>query len=178
MNSMRVQVRVGTKHAIYFVENETMRGLLIILSELRLSLTKLFEYKAMITEDIEFYLRWGKLQVVQLKLMANNKPMENGFGIWNFYVRYDAHGKGAVDFPVSKVVEEMRKNRHAFSSNLSYKVVLWVNQGALGPPLTTTPTYAVCKLPEDWGSGASKESGPAYVGSYGFEALKVSIYRQ
>ena len=175
---MRVQVRVGTKNAIYFIENETIRGLLIILSELGLSLTKLFEYKVMITQDMEFYLKWGKLQAVQLKLMINNRPMENGFGVWNFYVKYNAEGKGAVDFPVSKVVEEMRKNRHAFTSNLSYKIVLWLKHGALVIPHIASPTYAVCELPEDWSSGTSKESGPAYVGSYGFEALKVSIYRQ
>jgi hypothetical protein len=127
---------------------------------------------------MEFYLKWEKLQVVQLKFMVNNKPMENGFGIWNFYVQYNTEGKGAVDFPVSKVVEEMRKNRHAFNGNISYKVVLWVKHGALVLTPITTPTYALCELSEDWGSEASKESGLAHVGLYGFEALRVSICRE
>src|SRR5947209_7431487 len=121
---MSTRTHTGTKNAIYYVENETIRGLIVIISAVGLSLSPLLSSKENLVKSMLYYLEENTLKVLQLAFQDRNRSsITNGYGIWNFHVRYNAFGIGAVELPVNRVVDEIHNNKWAFVNASSYVLI-------------------------------------------------------
>jgi hypothetical protein len=175
-----------TKNAVYYVENETIRGLIVIISEIGLNLNPLLKDKENLTKSILLSLEQSTLKVLQLNFYDNNSnTINNGYGIWNFFVSYNASEGGIVELPVNKVVQEIRHNKWAFTAASSYKITLWIKSGttsvANAVGTTSRSAYSAAELPLNWGEGkrdGNSSSKNIYVGSFGYNPIDVTIYRQ
>lgn len=159
---------VATRNAINYVENEIIRGLMVIISDVGLSLNSLLDNKESLVTGILFHLERRTLRRVQVEFYdKNGNSLNNGFGKWKFIANYGSYGRGIVELPVGKVLEEIRRNRWVLLSASSYKITLWVDSGA--------------ELPPGWSWGKDDKKGSTqstFVGSFGWDPISMSIYRE
>ena len=181
---MAVRTGTETKTAAYFATDETLRGLFVIVTEVGLGLSPLHKIKEKLVRNLHYHLEGRTLYVLRLGFLnVEGKTLSGGFGLWDFYVRYETAGKGRLDFPVMRVLEQIRGGRWALASVASYKVTLWVAFGAPRVPgmdLNTPRSIAtIAELPQNWeNSGDDSGSPRTHVGSFGLDSLNVDVYRQ
>jgi len=165
---MPTQTLTGTQTAVNYVENETIRGLILVVSDVGLSLQPLYDIKETLVTAILFHLERKTLRRVQLEFRdRNGNALDNGFGVWKFNVSYDAYDQGIIEFPVKKVLDELHRNKLALAPASSYIITLWVESGSALPP--------------GWSWSENKGNRKAhstYVASYGWDPLGISIYRE
>lgn len=158
----------GTKNAIYYVENETMRGLMSIISQVGLSLGKLLSMKDTFVTAIVFHLERNTLSSVRLEFLdTRGNVIANGFGLWEFKVSYGSSGNSIIEFPVQKVLSELRSNPYALQAAVDYAVTLMIPPGS--------------ELPPGWNWTSEKyhsSSQSKHIASFGYDPLNVSVHRE
>jgi hypothetical protein len=165
---MSTRSSTSTKNAVYYVENETMRGLISIISQTGLSLEKLLGMKDMLVSALVFFLERRTLNVLQLEFLDRyGNILTNGFGVWKFRVEYGSSGSGVIAFPVNKVLAELRNNPLALREAVQYNFTFMI------PPKA--------ELPDGWSWGNGNQyraQASTYVASFGYDPLNVSISRE
>jgi hypothetical protein len=172
------QLFTRTKQAVYYVGNETIRSLIIIVSELKLNLKPLLDAKEPLVQLLLSHLQQGDLLVLQLVLLdSHSNAIRNGYGAWNFYVKYDAAGIGVIQLPVQAILADIRTNRLFLNHASNYKIYFWLRNGALRSEdiRAVGSVVTVCELPPHWPNG---KGGVHMVGSFGWDPLRVSIGRE
>src|SRR6266700_951486 len=100
---MSTRSSVRTKNAIYYVENEMIRGLMSVISQVGLSLSPLLDLKETLVTGIVFHLERRTLNAIRLEFHdSRGNTIANGFGLWLFEVNYSSSGNGIIEFPVNK----------------------------------------------------------------------------
>lgn len=163
-----MQIRTRTKNAIFYLENEAVRGLMMIISAVGLSLKSLHETKESLVQGILFHLERGTLRAIRLQFLdVHGKVIENGFGVWRFDVSYEADGIGVIEFPVRKVVDEIQRNKLSLASAHSYEVILSID--------------AEAELPQGWCKRTNtRKNSPnsTFLDTYGWDSLRSSVHRE
>lgn len=165
---MSTRSSTSTKNAVYYVENETMRGLISIISQTGLSLEKLLEMKDSLVSALVFFLERRTLKALQLEFLDRyGNILTNGFGMWKFRVEYGFSGYGAIEFPVNKVLNELRNNPLALREAVQYDFTFIIPPGV--------------DLPDGWSwvnGNQYRSQASAHVASFGCDPLNVSISRE
>jgi len=165
---MPSRTTTATKNAINYLENETIRGLIIIITEVGLRLDVLHNMKDSLVDGMLFLLQRRTLKSVQLEFFdMSGRAITNGFGLWKFNVGYDTYGSGFVELPVRKIVDEIRRNKRALAYAKSYSILILVEPGAELPPSWS------------WNENSRRYStGGTFVASFGWDPLNASIHRE
>ncbi len=175
-----VTTAVRTRQGVYYVENETVRALIVIVSEIGLALDRIHRCREALTNDLVHGLEAHALRVVQLALEdGSGSTLTNGHGLWNFYVYYGASGNGCVALPVESILTAIRESRWAFAAARSYHISLWMTAGTYVRAYDSRmPGYWVRQLPPGWETSAPSGASATRIGQFGWDPLSVSITRQ
>jgi len=120
---MATWTHTETNTAIYYVGNQTLRGLFVIVTEVGLGVTPLLRIKEDLEQSLHFHLDHRSLRVLRLSFLDTaQNPLAGGFSIWDFFVKYGASGSDHLEFPVASVLDQIRSNRWAFANVASYRV--------------------------------------------------------